>query len=190
MNSSPSMIRFDVDGFDELENQLAELDLVVQKRVLREVVRTAAMPILADTQALYEQSWNHDTGQLGESIKLRVSIPRNRTFADVIASVGVFKNRAAQAAAGKKLEAPIYAYWLECGTNGHSLATDAKMREYSTGKKKRVDKRIDRPHQWEGVQHPGIEARPFIRPAFDRHIEDALESQRTTLSAAIDKALR
>ena len=54
---------------------------------------------------------------------------------------------------------------------------------------KRARRGRDRPGQ-EMLIHPGIEARAFIRPAFDRHIEDALEIQRTTLSAAIDKALR
>lgn len=190
MRSSPSMVSFDVAGFDELEEQLSELEAVVQRRVLREVARTSAMPVLTDTLSLYESNWNHDTGQLGESIKLRVSVPRNPTWADVVASVGVFKNYKVQVAAGKELDAPVYAYWLEHGTNGHSLAAGAKLREYSTGKKKREKKRIKRPHQWEGEQHPGIDARPFIRPAFDRHIEDAFEIQRTTLAAAIDRALR
>lgn len=103
---------FDVSGFDELESQLANLDLAVQKKVLREVARTSAQPVLADTQLLYEQNWDHDTGQLGESIKLRVSIPRNPTWADVVASVGVFKNYKVQVAAGKAIDAPVYAYWL------------------------------------------------------------------------------
>ena len=40
---------FDVSGFDELESQLANLDLAVQKKVLREVARTSAQPVLADT---------------------------------------------------------------------------------------------------------------------------------------------
>ena len=173
---------FDVSGFDELESQLANLDLAVQKKVLREVARTSAQPVLADTQLLYEQNWDHDTGQLGESIKLRVSIPRNPTWADVVASVGVFKNYKVQVAAGKAIDAPVYAYWLEHGTREHSLASGASL-------KKRAHLLRDRPGQ-EILIHPGIEARPFIRPAFDRHIEDALEIQRTTLSAAIDKALR
>ncbi|BDS29257.1 MULTISPECIES: HK97-gp10 family putative phage morphogenesis protein [Aeromonas] len=184
-------ISFDVSGFDELESQLANLDLAVQKKVLREVARTSAQPVLADTQLLYEQNWDHDTGQLGESIKLRVSIPRNPTWADVVASVGVFKNYKVQVAAGKAIDAPVYAYWLEHGTREHSLASGASLKKHSDSAKaqKRAHLRRDRPGQ-EMLIHPGIEARPFIRPAFDRHIEDALEIQRTTLSAAIDKALR
>ena len=76
----PMTTSFDVSGFDELESQLANLDLAVQKKVLREVARTSAQPVLADTRSLYEQNWDHDTGQLGESIKLQVSIPRNPTW--------------------------------------------------------------------------------------------------------------
>jgi len=170
---------FDVSGFDELESQLANLDLAVQKKVLREVARTSAQPVLADTQLLYEQNWD------------RVSIPRNPTWADVVASVGVFKNYKVQVAAGKAIDAPVYAYWLEHGTREHSLASGASLKKHSDSAKaqKRAHLRRDRPGQ-EILIHPGIEARPFIRPAFDRHIEDALEIQRTTLSAAIDKALR
>lgn len=182
---------FDLSGFDELENQLASLDLAMQKKVLREVVRTSAQPVLADTISLYEQNWDHDTGQLGESIKMRVSIPRNSTWADVVASVGVFKNYKIQVAAGKAIDAPVYADWLEHGTREHSLASGASLKKHSNSAKaqKRAHLRRDRPGQ-EVLMHPGIEAGPFIRPAFDRHVEDALEIQRSTLSAAIDKALR
>lgn len=185
------MTTFDVAGFDELEKQLGQLELAMQKRVLREVVRTSATPVLNDTLALYEQNWSHDTGQLGDSIKLRVSIPRNPGFADVVASVGVFKNRAVQVAAGKLIEAPVYANWLEHGAREHSLASGASLKKHRDTDKarKRAHLRRDRPGQ-DSLIHPGIEARPFIRPAFDRHIEDALAIQRTTLSAAIDRALR
>ena len=178
----------DVSGFDELEKQLGNLELAMQKKVLREVARTSAQPVLADTLALYQTNWNNDTGQLGESIKLRVSIPRNPTFADVFASVGVFKNRAVQVASGKAIDAPVYAYWLEHGTREHSLASGASLKSYSVSTK-RAHRRKTRPEQT-ALIHPGIEAKPFIRPAFDRHIEDALAIQRTTLSEAIDRALR
>lgn len=182
-------VDFQLDGFDELEKQLAHLELSVQKNVLRQTVREAADPIRKQMLSNYQSRWNHDTGQLAESFAVRVTIPRNPTFADVVASVGVFKNRSVQVATGKSIDAPVYAYWLEYGTRAHSLATGASLRQYSTGKKKRIKKRIDRPHQWEGNQHPGFAAKPFIRPAFDSHLQQALDIQKSTLSEAIDKAL-
>lgn len=182
---------FEVDGFAELADQLASLDIVAQKRILREVVRTSAMPVLDRTRALYEQKWNHDTGLLGESIKLRVSIPKNPGFADVVASVGVFKSYKVQQAAGKYVEAPVYAYWLEHGTREHSLASGASLKGHKDTVKanERAHLRRSRPGQ-EVMIHPGIPAGPFIRPGLDENIENCLELQKDQLGTAIDKALR
>lgn len=181
----------DLDGFSDLEQQLASLDLVTQKKVLREVMRESSQPVLARTRALYEQKWNHDTGLLGESIKLRVTIPRNPTFADVVASVGVFKSFKVQQAAGKYVEAPVYAYWLEHGTREHSLASGASLKGHKdTAKaKKRAHLRRARPGQ-ENLIHPGIPAGPFLRPALDESVEPVLDKQKEALGAAIDKAIR
>lgn len=163
----------------------------MQKKVLRELA-DSGLAALADTQSLYEQNWDHDTGQLGESIKLRVSIPRNPTWADVVASVGVFKNYKVQVAAGKAIDAPVYAYWLEHGTREHSLASGASLKKHSDSAKaqKRAHLRRDRPGQ-EMLIHPGIEARPFrTRLALTAISRMRSRFQRFTLSAAIDKALR
>lgn len=181
---------FELDGFDILERQLAELEVVAQKRILRKAVAEAAEPIRATMLANYRQHWGSDTGQLDESIRTRVSVPRNPTWADVVASVGVFKVRKIQKLAGKDIDAPVYAYWLEHGTRPHSLASAASLKKYSTGAKRREHKRIDRPDQSAGLQHPGIIAKPFIRPAFDINVERALEIEKTTLSIAIDQAIR
>lgn len=181
----------DLDGFSELEQQLASLDLVAQKKVLREVMRESAQPVLARTRALYEQKWNHDTGLLGESIKLRVTIPRNPAFADVVASVGVFKSYKVQQAAGKYVEAPVYAYWLEHGTREHSLASGASLKGHKDTEKanKRAHLRRSRPGQ-ESLIHPGIPAGPFLRPGLDENVEKVLDVQKDHLGAAIDKAIR
>lgn len=178
-----------LDGFAELEKQLAHLELSMQKNVLRQTARDAADPIRKQMLSNYQSRWRHDSGQLGESFAVKVTIPRNPTYADVVASVGVFKKRSVQVAAGKEIDAPVYAYWLEYGTRAHSLATKASLRQYSTGKKKQIKRRISRPDQESGNQHPGFAAGPFIRPAFDSHLQQALDIQKNTLSAAIDKAL-
>lgn len=182
---------FEVDGFAELADQLASLELATQKRILREVIRVSAMPVLARTRSLYEQKWNHDTGLLGESIKLRVSIPKNPGFADVVASIGVFKSYKVQQAAGKYVEAPVYAYWLEHGTREHSLASGASLKGHKDTAKanKRAHLRRTRPGQ-EAMIHPGIPAGPFIRPGLDENVENCLDLQKEQLGAAIDKALR
>lgn len=184
------VVDFQLSGFDELEQQLEQLELAAQQRILRKTVREAAKPIEDKMRTMFHQVWDDDTGQLAGSISTRVTVPRNRTFADVVASVGVFKNRSMQLSTGKEIDAPVYAYWLEHGTLAHSLAGHASLRKYSVGDKRREKKRISRPGQDEGRQHPGIQAGPFIRPSFDSRIEESLEIQKTTLSDAIDRALR
>lgn len=183
-------VDFQLSGFDELEQQLAQLELASQKRILRQAARASAKPVEDKMKAGFASQWDDDTGQLAGSIATRVTIPRNPTFADVVASVGVFKNRIAQVASGKSIDAPVYAWWLEHGTRGHSLSADASLRQYSTGARRRERQRINRPGQGSGTQHPGIPAKPFIRPAFDSNVDNALEIQKNTLSAAIDRALR
>lgn len=183
------VVNFDLTGFDELEKQLAELDLVAQKKVLRKTAAAAAEPIRAQMLTNYRQQWDSDSGQLDESIKTRVTIPRNPNFADVVASVGVFRVRAIEKLSGHYLPAPVYAYWLEHGVREHSLGKGASLKQYSTGKKRRERSRIERPDQSTGLIHPGFAGRPFIRPAFDNHMEKALEIEKQTLSDEIDKAL-
>lgn len=165
-----------LDGFDELEKQLQSLSIVAQKRILRTVVKEAAAPLLPKMIANFNGNWNNDTGQLVNSFAIRATIPKNATFADAFASVGVFKNRKVQDASGKEMDAPQIAYWLETGVDPHSLGTKARL---STNK-----------GQKKGRKHPGIPAKPFIRPAFDSNIEQMLGTEKTLLSELIDKALK
>ncbi len=168
-------ISFEVDGLKELEKQLKELELVAQKRVLRQAARASAKPIEQDIRSQAQAHGHVDTGNLVESIKTRTSIPKNQSFADVFATTGVFKNRKAMKASGK-MDAPVYAYWLEFGVEPHALGKSAK-RERGT-------------HQEKGLWHPGIQAKPFIRPAFDKNTEKSLQIQKNELSKAIDRALQ
>ena len=166
---------FSLDGFDELEKQLQSLETVTQKRIMRTVVREAAAPLLPKMIANFNACWSNDTGQLVNSFAIRATIPKNATFADVFASVGVFKNRKVQDASGKTMDAPQVAYWLETGVDPHSLGTKSRL---STNK-----------GQSDGNKHPGIPAKPFIRPAFDSDVERMLGAEKTLLSQLIDKAL-
>ncbi|ELP3920196.1 HK97 gp10 family phage protein [Escherichia coli] len=172
--SSP--VTFDLDGFDDLEKQLQGLEIVTQRQVLRKAAKQSAAPVLPKMIANYNGSWGSDTGQLANSFSIRVTIPKNPTFADVFASVGVFRNRTVQAASGKNMNAPQIAYWLEAGVEPHSLGVGAR-RSYGKGQNK-------------GNFHPGIPAKPFMRPAFDASVDGVLEKQKTILSELIDKELR
>ncbi|EIU1713206.1 hypothetical protein L4I06_005098, partial [Salmonella enterica] len=68
------------------------------------------------------------------------------------------------------------AWWLEHGVEPHATGGGAKR---ARGK-----------HQDRGIQHPGIVAKPFIRPAFDSNLEQVMASQKEALGRLIDKALK
>ena len=164
-----------IEGLDKLEAQFNQLDSVMQGKVLRKVVKAAMQPVLAATVASYRTQWQGETGLLAESFRLRVKLPKKPTWADAIASVGVFRNRQAQEKAGRKLDPPVYAYWLEHGVEPHATGDGAKR-----GRDKK---------QGSGLQHPGFAARPFLRPAFDANLSRILQTEITLLNQLIDKAL-
>ncbi|EHL2773810.1 hypothetical protein KCE64_004806, partial [Salmonella enterica subsp. enterica serovar Hvittingfoss] len=75
-----------------------------------------------------------------------------------------------------RMDAPVVAWWLEHGVEPHATGGGAKRAR---------DK-----HQDRGIQHPGIAAKPFIRPAFDSNLEQIMASQKEALGRLIDKALK
>ncbi|WP_263079227.1 HK97 gp10 family phage protein [Endozoicomonas sp. Mp262] len=167
-------MEFSLAGFSELENQLKELNLVAQKKVLRQAARKSAEPIKKSMTANVQSKGLVDTGNLLESIKTTVTFPKSTNYADVFANIGVFKSRKNMAASGK-MDAPVYAYWLEYGTEPHALGRSAKRERGA--------------HQDRGNMHPGTPATPFIRPAFESNAQNALSIQKQVLSAAIQRAI-
>ncbi|ECC3884662.1 hypothetical protein CSN29_28480 [Salmonella enterica subsp. diarizonae] len=166
---------FEIDGLQVLDAQLGELSGVVQAKILRKVIREAMQPVLSATIRNFTSEWHSVTGQLENSFGLRVRIPKNNSWADVIASVGVFTNKRLKEQTGSRMDAPVVAWWLEHGVEPHATGDGAKRAR---------DK-----HQDRGIQHPGIAAKPFIRPAFDSNLEQIMASQKEALGRLIDKAL-
>ena len=113
-------VRMEVDGLAELEAQLAELEHVAQKRVLRQATRASAKPIEQKMLERVDSAGLIDTGLMRASIKTRVSAPRKKQYADIVASVGVFKMNALMRQFGldpkKAIPPTVYAWWLEHGT--------------------------------------------------------------------------
>ncbi len=168
----------DIDGLDELEKQLANLDVLAQKRVLRKTARESAKPIEQSMHKNIQSSGHFDTGLLEESIKTRVSIPKRRKWADVVASIGIFKLNSLMVKFGldpkKDMPPTVYGWWLEHGTQPHKTGKGSKAgKEGGTG-----------------ISHPGIPAKPFMRPAFDQKLNSTLAIQKSILSKEIDKALK
>lgn len=169
----------DVDGLQELEKQLKLLDNISQKKVLRKATRESAKPIQKKIEQNVSSMGHVDTGLLSESIKTRVSFPKNRTWADVVASVGIFKLNSLMRQFGldpkKDMPPTVYGWWLEHGTQPHRTGSGANV---SSSK-----------NQDKGLMHPGIQAKPFIRPAFDTQLNSTVGIQKNILSQEIDKAI-
>lgn len=174
-------VDFDMSGLDELEKALEDLELVESKRVLRKAAREGANPVLDDVKNGMKSRWGDRSGALQDSVKLSVSAPKNKKWADIIASVGVFRIRSLEELASawyKKgyIGAPNIAYWFEMGVQPHSL-----------GKRARADRGKG---QEEGSMHPGIPARPVIRHAMDNNVEVVVNRVRNVLAAEIDRVIR
>lgn len=110
-------VTFDMSGLDELEKALKELDNVTQKKVLRRAVREGAKPVLDEALSGVRNKWGERSGALHDSVKLKTSAPKNKKWADMIASVGVFRIRALEPLAdawypGGYIGAPTLAYFL------------------------------------------------------------------------------
>ena len=167
------------DGFDELEKQIASLDLLTQKRVQRKTLRESSKPIESAMHQNVRSQGHVDSGVLDESIKTRVSFPKNSNYATAVASIGVFKLNNVMAKAGmdpkKDMPRTMVAYWLEHGVQPHY-----------TGK----GSNADRGNRDSGQKHPGIPAQPFIRPAFDQRVDSTLILQKSILAKEIDRAIQ
>ncbi|HIF9075737.1 TPA: hypothetical protein ACX6NV_000568 [Photobacterium damselae] len=165
-----------LEGFDDLEWQLKELDNVAQKKVLRSALRKSGAPVLSDVKNNAESQWGQQSGVTQESIKMRVKFPKNPKYADVIAEIGVFRIRGLEKISGEYMPAPIKAYWLEHGVQPHALGKGANV---SSSKSQEA-----------GLSHPGYEAKPVIRPSLDDNINQVLNTQKLELNKSITRAIK
>lgn len=173
-------VSMETDGLRELDNQMQSLSLIAQKQVLRKATRESAKPILRKMEQNVASLGHVDTGLLKESLKTRITFPKKRTFADVVASIGIFKLNSLMRQFGlnpmKDMPPTVYGYWLEYGVQPHRTGSGSNVS--SAG------------NHGSGLMHPGIPARPFIRTAFDSQLTSTLGIQKTVLTKEIDKALR
>lgn len=171
-----SVITFDVAGLDELERALDELELVASKKVIRKAVRKGVDPVLTEIKQSASSRWGEMSGALNDSIKVRVSAPKRQTWADIIASVGVFRLKPIEQLAAAwypdgYIGAPTLAHWFEYGVQPHSLG----------GRSRAGTSRST------GALHPGIPAKPVIRPAMDNNVDIVISRTASVLGDEIDR---
>ena len=166
-----------IEGLDELESALSSLELVAQKKVLRKAAREGMKPALSEAQRGVKSKWGELSGALHDSVRMRISAPKNKKWADVIGSIGVFRIRPLESIAMAwyskgYVGAPTLAYWFEFGVQPHSLGKRSRReRGKSTG----------------GGEHPGIPAKPVLRPAMDNNVDIITARTGNVLGHEIDK---
>ena len=169
---------FGLEGLAELEKTMADLEVATQKQVMRSAVRKGMEPVFNQTKAGIKARWGDKSGALHDSVRLKTSSPKNPTWADIIGSVGVFRIRSLEAIAkefyptGYYITAPVLAYWFEFGTQPHKLSRKSKA---ARGKDNG------------GGMHPGMPARPVLRPTMDSNVEITLARTANVLGTAIDR---
>lgn len=172
---------FEFEGFDNFEKSLSELDLITQKKVMRKAVRIGMEPVLQQVKAQISSRWGEKSGVLKDSVALRTSAPNKKSWADMIASVGVFRRPSLEELArayykNGYIGAPTLAYWFEYGVQAHSLGKKARAKR---GK-----------GQDAGAMHDGIAAKPVLRPVMDANVDLVNIRLANVLGNEIDKAMR
>lgn len=166
-------VDFDIQGFEQLEKQLEKVADQTRGKTLRNALRKAAKPSQRDIENKVTTYFDSQTGQLSESIKIKTDLNKKNSSKkdyDAAAFVGVYRNKKAQTLSGAALDAPVYAYWLEYGVQPHAI--NGKNSTVST------------------IMHPGIQAKPFIRPTLDENEAKTIDIARTELAKGIERAIK
>jgi len=156
-----SQTRIEIKGLKELDARLRELPVAIGRRVLSGALRSAALRIQKEAIARAPVS-SADVHKKGA--KLRDSI-RTATVAEATASATVVIHT------GR-------AYWarfIEFGTKNRRLKTKTIM---SDGKR------------FYGVEVGAITAKPFMRPAYDSKVREAIERFGVALGVSLDRAVK
>ena len=137
---------FKIDGLAELDKELKQFPMRVQKNVLRGAVRAGSGVIVKEARRLAPK----ETGDLRRSIKAR-----NPRIKDKLVIGGL------RAGGGDA----FYAHMIEFGTKAYTIKPNKKL-----GKKAiTFDNGV-----FSSANHPGIRPQPFMRTAMDLTTQDAL----------------
>lgn len=138
--------RIEIHGAAELQRALEALPAKIERNVLRGALRAGAVEILREAKALTPAA----SGDLRASVRLSSRVKGGDVTVSVIAG-------------GRKKGDPFYAHFVEYGTKPHDIRP--KNRHFlGLGGAFRKE-----------VRHPGAQARPFMRPAFEARNASAVQ---------------
>lgn len=154
-----------ITGGDAIARALAEFPVKIEVLMMRGGLRTGALLIAADAKARVPVQ----SGALRDSIKVRTGKKRDgKVFAYVVA--GSRKNK----------DSPWYAHLVEYGVKPHIIVAGGGTK---SGKALAAAGRI----LGEKVDHPGANAKPFMRPALSSQASNAIEAMAEYLRARIER---
>lgn len=160
-----------LEGAEQLERKLRLLEPKLFKKVIRNASKKAMQPMVvaAKTKAPIE------TGLLKKSIGMKQKqYTRARVVATIVGPRKGFKKLVKVLDQFGNLKEqyrdPVnYAHLVEFGTAAHALGSGSDSRKQVAS----------------GAQHPGSDAKPFLRPAFDENEHKALAIYRAELSKGV-----
>jgi len=153
-----NILSLKADGFKATLLAMKILPAKVQKKLMGAALRSGAKPILQSAQARAPKS----TGLLEFSLKIRR--PERMKPHEQIVLVAPDVKRV-----GGHGEKPWkYAHLVELGTKPHRIVPRAERGTEALAFQGRAGLTVVK-----GVDHPGTEAQPFLRPAFDANVERA-----------------
>jgi len=154
---------------------LRELGSRTAKRVIRQAVRAAAKPVIKTARQLVPRV----TGLLRASLGVRIKTYKRGVVAAIIGPRVEFKSKIREGLEGKqKKQIPAnYAHLVEFGTDRHVVVPKHKKAMTING-------------ELRGRAVPESKAKPFLRPAFDRNHQRALNIMRTELWKRINAEVR
>jgi len=161
MSPSASMqFRIDFSGEANLIRHLDSLKTKTRSRIIGQALRAAWRPMLFAAKANARRI--KDTGLLAKSIGVTPKTYRvSGVFVGIIGPRKGFKQLIGE---NKRPRDPrLYAHLVEFGT---------------------------KPHMIKNTRHPGAKAKPFMRPAFDKHSRGALRLFRRKAWEQIAKQVR
>ncbi len=157
-----------LEGFDELLQQLHQMEAAVEHRLAQEAVDAGAAVVLAQAIANVPV----DTGNLKQLLKIRRPKKRSRSRAAALVGTGTqYTSRGY--AAGRQDD--FYGSFVEYG---HFLG------------KRHARRTPGSPLGARGQQRKWVPPKPFLRPAVDSKRGEAIEIMRSVLAAGIEAAAR
>lgn len=142
-----------VSGGAEIARALESFSANVERNMLRGAMRAGAQVIQEEAKARVPKN----TGALRDSLRVQTGAKGGKVFAYV------------KAGRSKKKDDPWYAHLVEYGVKPHVIIAGGGTKK---GKALAAGARI----LGEKVDHPGAQAKPFLRPAFSTKAQSAIDT--------------